>query len=361
MRAAILVSAPVDPNTLKKAERGLLPRQDYAVLAEELDAQLVTPVHKGEKPAGWSRKMRLLAKVAWTGFSKRHEYDVIISDVDRVGLLLALLFKVSRTRKRHLVICHGKMAHRVDKHIVKYLGLHKYMDRFVCYGPEIARQISESIPVSDSQVVTLWHAADHRFWKPLEVEPRPKVVSAGLFQRDYPTLIEAVRDMGITLEIAGHSPWVPEKTRALTDGVIPDNVRLGSYDYASLRELYASALCVAVPLIEHDTQAGSLVVYEAMAMGKPVIVTRTRGQAAMGLIEDGQTGFYVEPGDIAGWQKALGFLHEHPDEALRIGQNARRAVENGLNLDAFVKQFAALVRNAPSHSANASAPAPQPR
>lgn len=345
MRAAVLVSAPVDAEAIQRGSKGLLPRQDYVVLAKELDAALITPFTSHQKPAGWFPKLRSLVQTAWAGFAERDAYDVIVSDVDRVGVLLALMLKATRSKKRHIVICHGKMAHPLDRRVVKYLRLFTHMDRFVCYGPEIAEQVQAALPIAPSRVVTLWHAADHRFWKPLETDARPVVVSAGLFQRDYPTLIEGVRGLGVTLEIAGHSPWVPERMRTLTNGSMPENVRLSSHHYGSLRELYASALCIAVPLVEHDTQAGSLVVYEAMAMGKPVIVTRTRGQASMGLIKDGETGFYVEPGDTQGWREALSYLHEHPDEALRMGQNARRVVECGLNLDSFVKEFAGVVKN----------------
>ncbi len=348
MRVAMLVSAPVNRDLIQRAERGLLPRQDFAVLAKELNAELITPFERGGKAAGWSGKARSMLQAAWAGFSKRNDYDVIISDVDRVGVLLASLLKATRTHRRHIVICHGKMAHPVDRRLVRMLGLYNQIDRFVCYGPEIAAQVRSSLPIDGTRVVTLRHAADHRFWKPLEVDQRQKVVSAGLFQRDYRTLIEAVRGMDIMLEIAGHSPWVPERTRMLTDATIPENVRLSSHDYASLREVYASATCIGVPLVEHDTQAGSLVVYEAMAMGKPVIVTRTRGQAAMKMIDHGETGFYVEPGDVQGWREAISYLNAHPDEAMRMGQNARRVVEDGLNLDTFVNDFVAVVKRAVS-------------
>ncbi|MEX2598235.1 MAG: glycosyltransferase family 4 protein [Dehalococcoidia bacterium] len=355
MRTAVLVSAPVDPTAKSKAMHGLRPRQDYDALAEELGATLITPFSGRGKRGGALGKSAALLKSAWQGFARRGQYDTIVSDVDRVGVLLAALLKITRSRKRHVVVCHGKMAHPVDRRLVRLLRLHTHMDRLICYGPEIAEQLQRALPVSPSRIITLRHAVDHRFWKPLETEARPLVVSAGLFQRDYPTLVEAIREMGVTLEVAAHSPWVPEKERALTDASLPDNVRLSSHDYASLRELYASALCVAVPLVEHDTQAGSLVVYEALAMGKPVIVTRTRGQAAMGLVQEGETGFYVEPGDVEGWRRAVSFLHEHPDEAMRMGQNARRVVEEGLNLDAFVEEMAVVVKGAA-----ASSPVPSP-
>jgi hypothetical protein len=38
------------------------------------------------------------------------------------------------------------------------------------------------------------------------------------------------------------------------------------------------------------------------------------------------------------------YLHEHPEEALQMGRNARRVVEEGLNLDAFVGELAGVVK-----------------
>src|SRR5690606_20512394 len=210
MRSAVLVTAPVSAEVQEKAARGLIPRPDYYLLAKELDARLITPFVHESKRSGLLPKVRMIAKSAWAAFRRRDNYDVLVTDIDRVGVLLALMFKLSRARKGHVVICHGKMVHPFDRRLVRLLRLYSHVDRFVCYGPEIADQVRAAFPIDQNKVVTLRHAADHRFWRPTEVEQRAKVVSAGLFQRDYPTLIEAVRGLDITLEIAGHSPWVPE-------------------------------------------------------------------------------------------------------------------------------------------------------
>ena len=51
-----------------------------------------------------------------------------------------------------------------------------------------------------------------------------------------------------------------------------------------------------------------------------------------------------EPGDVRGWQEAISYLRDNPEKAVCMGQNARKAVEQGLNLDSFVQDFAELVR-----------------
>lgn len=63
-------------------------------------------------------------------------------------------------------------------------------------------------------------------------------------------------------------------------------------------------------------------ILEAMMMGLPVVATRIRGSREE--VEDGRTGFLVEPrapGDLAG---AIGWLLDHPDIAGEMGVEGRK-------------------------------------
>jgi glycosyltransferase involved in cell wall biosynthesis len=99
-----------------------------------------------------------------------------------------------------------------------------------------------------------------------------------------------------------------------------------------------------VPLDDTDFQAGVTTILEAMAMGKPVIVTHTLGQTdvvedrrsitrgttprsrrssllrnlaeSAGLMLD-PTGFYVPPSDPEALRRAVVYLLDHPAERLR--------------------------------------------
>ena len=50
-------------------------------------------------------------------------------------MVLALLFTLSWTRKRHIVICHGVMTHPLERILFKLFRLNTHIDHFVCYGP----------------------------------------------------------------------------------------------------------------------------------------------------------------------------------------------------------------------------------
>jgi glycosyltransferase involved in cell wall biosynthesis len=62
-----------------------------------------------------------------------------------------------------------------------------------------------------------------------------------------------------------------------------------------------------------------------MAAGKPVVASRSGGMAE--LIEDGEDGFYVAPGDVDGLADTLDRLASDPALQARVGARARRSVQ----------------------------------
>jgi glycosyltransferase involved in cell wall biosynthesis len=66
-----------------------------------------------------------------------------------------------------------------------------------------------------------------------------------------------------------------------------------------------------IPLLDVTFACGYAVIVEAMAMGKAVIATRT--QAPSDLIEDGVSGIYVPPGDVAAMRREIEKLLSNPN------------------------------------------------
>jgi glycosyltransferase involved in cell wall biosynthesis len=91
---------------------------------------------------------------------------------------------------------------------------------------------------------------------------------------------------------------------------------------------------------------------EAMAMGKPTVVSRNGGLIDAAV--DGLTGFVVTPGDTAQLAGAVLRLLEDPELARRCGEEARRRVEelfdagqNTRKLEAYFQEYALPSRAAP--------------
>jgi glycosyltransferase involved in cell wall biosynthesis len=67
-----------------------------------------------------------------------------------------------------------------------------------------------------------------------------------------------------------------------------------------------------------------VVLMEAMACGLPVISTRIAGIPE--LVEDGQSGILVAPGDVIGLEAAMRILIESSDTRSRLGASGREKV-----------------------------------
>lgn len=345
MRLAFLLSAPYDPQIRQKVQDAEIPRQDYLLISDALGADLIAPVRMGVQPGGKIRSFIRRARIAWAGFKRRREYDLIISDLENVGLILALLFKLTRSRNRHVMVCHGKIISPWSIRFMKMFRISGHIDRFVCYGPRVAEILEEELPAARGRVAVVYHPADHEFWKPQGAEPERLISAAGMFFRDYATLIEAVRDLDVTLHIAGYSPWMAAKHNGNGARNVPPNVCFGAMSQPELRDLYDRSLFVALPLAEADGQAGSLVMYEAMATGKAVVASKTKGQEELGLVQEGVNGLYVNPGSSSEWRKTIIRLLENPSEAICMGYRAREIVEQGLNIDRWTEEFATVVNS----------------
>jgi glycosyltransferase involved in cell wall biosynthesis len=173
------------------------------------------------------------------------------------------------------------------------------------------------------------------------------IVSAGKNERDLATLIEALRAVpqpALIYDLERQLTQVPagvQVVRAGGAGADPDAP--GAYLAPRVLEDLARASAVAIPLRSRGGLAGLTEVNDALAFGKPVIMTRAP-TFPFDLEREG-FGLLVEPGDVAGWSAALRRL---ADAGLRraMGERARRFAASGWNYagfcDALVRTFAAL-------------------
>ncbi len=79
------------------------------------------------------------------------------------------------------------------------------------------------------------------------------------------------------------------------------------------------------------------VILEAMVAGRPVVATRVGGIPE--LVQDGVTGLLVEPGDVAGFARAVSFLLLNPQEAEKMGQAGQERVLSRFSCEKIIEQF----------------------
>lgn len=101
---------------------------------------------------------------------------------------------------------------------------------------------------------------------------------------------------------------------------------------------YYNSLCVLVPLLKKSSaMTGITVIFEAMAMGKPVISTRSLYYPFD--IEKEGVGLYVDYNNAEELSNAIRFLHENPKTAIEMGQRGRDLVEKNIIINCSVKNW----------------------
>lgn len=86
-----------------------------------------------------------------------------------------------------------------------------------------------------------------------------------------------------------------------------------------------------------ETEPFSNAVLEAMAMEKPVIITRTQGNIEA--LEDGKSGILIKPHDISTLIRHLRDLYDSPERRLVMGRHARQRVLEFFTQDTMMKRM----------------------
>jgi glycosyltransferase involved in cell wall biosynthesis len=346
------------------------PRKDYHVLADVLGADTIDRSRVQCSPV-----LRVLARwigmapaQAWLAFRARAKYDVILTDGEHIGIPLALLLKLSRSKVRHVTIGHRITAPK-KRPFFRWMKVHSHIHRIALHSRRQHALATEMLGIPEDRLALVPYQVDTTFWRPEAIPEERLICSAGLEFRDYPTLLRAVEGLDVRVVIGATSHW--SKRRNTAEGQqLPANVEVSAFDYVALRRLYSRSALVVVPLDDTDFQAGVTTILEAMAMGKPVVVTHSLGQtdvvedrrsttrgvtprerpaslvrdvAQLAGVEVEPTGFYVPPDDDAALRKAITYLLDHPEQRQKLGAAGRRIVERLLTVDDFAERMRLLV------------------
>lgn len=162
-----------------------------------------------------------------------------------------------------------------------------------------------------------------------------------------PQLLEAFRiarrqHPDATLVIAGSTPEVAE----------PGVEVLGEISAEEASAQYRRATVFALPT---RLEPFGIVFVEALKHGVPVVATRLG--AVPDIVQDGETGLLVEPGDVDGLAAALAALLGDPERCRRFGELGRRRMEERYTwahtVDAMTAQIRATIAARAAHGAAA--------
>lgn len=271
------------------------------------------------------RRLPMFVALALEASHRRREYDVVLTWAEKYTVGVAAMLWLRRRRPQHVAILDW-----VSKPVVRLplCLVRRGVDRVLTWSSVQADVAVTRIGFAPEQIHRIEHPVDEEFFAPARAAAT-RVVSAGETQRDFATLMRAVSGTGIPTVVAadlvGSFTGVRTRLQSASQTVAaPPEVTVGPLTALRLREAYASAFAVVVPLAEADNNAGISVILEAMSMGRPVIASRTTGQ--VDVIVDGVNGLYVRPGDERDLREKILFLRDNPSRAAEMASRARETV-----------------------------------
>jgi glycosyltransferase involved in cell wall biosynthesis len=196
----------------------------------------------------------------------------------------------------------------------------------VCVSAAGASRLIELTDLDASRVHVAELGVDERYWSPASPAGDGYVLSVGRdLARDYRTLMEALDGLPTRVVLVA-------KKENIVGLELPRNVDL-RLDIApsAVRELYAGAACVVVPVHPEGHPAGSensgtIALLEAMAMQRPTVVTDR--PTLRDYVRPGETALTVPPRDPAALRGAVERVLADGELAHDLADAARRSVED---------------------------------
>jgi glycosyltransferase involved in cell wall biosynthesis len=231
--------------------------------------------------------------------------------------------------------------------------LPRLFDRFLT----VSRYSAQTLRAPPSSTRVIYGGADPRRYRPGSDDDRHGVLFVGRLtpHKGVDRLLRAL-PAGALLTVvgsAGHDRRAPEREypQMLSRFARGKAVTFrDSVSDAELPHLYRAAQVYVLPSV-HETCYGrhveisellGLSVLEAMASGTPVVCSRVGGLPE--IVRDGETGFLVEPGDVAALGDRIALLLSDERLASRLGANARDAVLERFTWDACARRCIAAYR-----------------
>jgi glycosyltransferase involved in cell wall biosynthesis len=265
-----------------------------------------------------------------------NECDVVVGTTGGHAFALAFWRSIGCLRVPIVAIQAGLLNHKIN-----FLRRHSttfFLKRMqsMLYGESEVDLMHQVFSGIRGHVHVNQFGVDTAFWTPGPASESGYILAVGNDgRRDYATLIEAARQL----------PWRVILITTCELPSLPSNVEhiRGSYvrgvSDTKLRDLYRGASCVVVPLKPTFQPSGQSVTLQAMACGRPVVLTETQGVWSRDTVRDGETLLLTPPEDTNRLVQAIRCMMENMEFGKNLGISARNAVVRSATIQSFADRL----------------------
>jgi len=318
-------------------------------------------LESGSPPPAWAKSMGAVPKAGLEraggyggdfatvlgSLRRANRADVVLSTVDTVGIPLMLLNRAGRVRPPLVYVAVGLperlarlRSQRMRRLYARALASSAAVLAYSEFEVEELRRWLAAYGES-TRVEFVPFGVDERRFAPSSPRVSVDVLSVGA---------DPHRDIELLLAVAAELPnrafrVVTTGDRARTLAAIPANVEVeADVPFEAMRRRLEEARVVALPVLDNSYSGATTVLLQAMALGKPVVVSGTKAiQSGYGLV-DGENCRLVEPGDAPAFRRAVADVLRDEWRARALGARARQTVEQGLTWERYVDRIEAVLR-----------------
>ena len=271
--------------------------------------------------------------------TRKTQYDLVVAWGGQNGFSYALLRSIFGQKHPPLII----LSFNLQGILSHFLGLARFgmrsVSRVVVFTPSEVEQYQSLLKLAPGTVSysphgwfdpMRWYVPKENHESNFPNQNENFILASGRSYRDYGILARAVEGTDVCVKVSSR----PFNLAGIT---LPQNMEsMGWLDYRVLLDyLYGSSFYV-VPLQTISFAGGDSSLLHAMSFGKAVVATRAPSTETY--IEHGQTGLLVEPGNVEDMRQAILHLWQNPDEALRMGKEARRRFEENHTMEKLAQR-----------------------
>jgi glycosyltransferase involved in cell wall biosynthesis len=208
----------------------------------------------------------------------------------------------------------------------KWIGSYGQVDLFLSPSRFLAELVSQR--VAREKIRVLHNGIDLKSCSPSSSDNGYALYFGRLSrEKGIESLLRAHRSIkgSLPLKVVGTGPLESTLRESY-----PNTDFLGYEEGEELNRIIAESAFVVVPSEWHENC--SMVVLEAMALGKPIIGSRIGGIPEQ--IDDGKTGLLFEMGNVEELSEKMKSLSKSPDVRKRMGAAARKKLEREYSLEA---------------------------
>lgn len=310
----------------------------------------------GDAP-GWARAANRVANAAvplggdfaavLPSLRRANAADVVFATVDTVGIPL-LWLRRARLLRTPVVYASIGLAERFAR-MRSSRARRAFADALrgahaiTAYALSEVEELRAVVGPGGPSVVFIPFGVDADAFRPDDREPDIDVLTVGADPlRDFELLLETARRRG---ELRFHVVTTAERLRTLEP--LPENMTAETdLPLESVRERYARARVVALPVRQNSYSGATTTLLQAMAMAKPVVVSHTDAIARGYELFDAVNCRLVPPGDVDAFERVLAETTTGADASISLGIRARETVLRSFSWERYTNALWELLSSA---------------